>query len=206
MNFIYTKQKKQQDIVLDRPHVLISFIHWVNSTILKNVWLIVRQLPIIAGWWDAPLAIWDLDEAMRIIRSKISYTVWSNLNRFFVHQPAATNSMHLQSTHTPHSQRLQWDLHLEPSRRSAVELFCGNSLCVKTVCFFRRGAPSLMLDGILNVTLSEEKVSTIGVTQGNLALFLCPKSPDSQQTQIQEYEVLDWTHVLIFLKENSSSW
>ena len=137
MNFIYTKQKKQQDIVLDRPHVLISFIHWVNSTILKNVWLIVRQLPIRAGWWDAPLAIWYLDEAMRITRSKISYTVWSNLNRFFVHQPAATNSMHVQSTHTPHSQRLQWDLHLEHGRRSAVELFCGNSLCVKTVWFFR---------------------------------------------------------------------
>ena len=33
--------------------------------------------------------------------------------------------------------------------------------------FFRRGAPSLMLDGILNVTLSEE-VSTTGVTQGNV--------------------------------------
>ena len=72
-----------------------------------------------------------------------------------------------------------------------MELFCGNSLCVKTVCCFRRGAPSLMLDGILKVTLSEEKVFTVGVTQGNLALFLCHNSPDSQQTQIQKYEILD---------------
>ena len=139
-------------------------------------WIIVTLI----SWWIVPLRISVLPEAMRITRNKISYTVWSNLNHFFVHQPAATNSMHLQSTHTPHSQPLQWDLHLEPGRRSAVELFWGNSLCVKTVCCFRRGAPSLMLDGILNVTLSEEMVSTIGVSQGNLALFLCPNSPDSQ--------------------------
>ena len=31
-----------------------------------------------------------------------------------------------------------------------------------------------MFDGILNVTLSEEKVSTIGVIQGNLELLLRP--------------------------------
>ena len=41
-----------------------------------------------------------------------------------------------------------------------MELFCGNSLRVKAVCCLRRGAPSLMLDGMLNATLSEEKVST----------------------------------------------
>ena len=48
-----------------------------------------------------------------------------------------------------------------------------------------------MLDGILKVTLSEEKVFTVGVTQGNLELLLCSNSPDSQQTQIQKYEILD---------------
>ena len=48
-----------------------------------------------------------------------------------------------------------------------------------------------MFDGILNVTLSEEKVSTTGVTQGNLELLLRPNSPDSHQTQIQEGEILD---------------
>ena len=26
----------------------------------KHVWLIVRQLPMKAGWWDTPLALWDL--------------------------------------------------------------------------------------------------------------------------------------------------
>ena len=56
---------------------------------------------------------------------------------------------------------------------------------------FCRGASSFMFDGILNVTLSEEKVSTTGVTQGNLELLLRPNSPDSHQTQIQEGKILD---------------
>ena len=60
-----------------------------------------------------------------------------------------------------------------------MKLFFGNSLGVKAVGCFRRGAPSLMFDGILNVTLSEEKVSTTEVTQGNLKLLLRPNSPDS---------------------------
>ena len=65
-----------------------------------------------------------------------------------------------------------------------MELFCGNSLCAKAVCCFSRGAPSLMFDGILNVNLSEEKVSTTGVIQGDLELLLRPNSPGSHQTQI----------------------
>ena len=56
------------------------------------------------------------------------------------------------------------------------------------------------------MTLSEEKVFTTGVTQGNLELLLCPNSSDSHQTRIQEYEILDWPHILISLKENSSTW
>ena len=72
-----------------------------------------------------------------------------------------------------------------------MEFFCGKSLRVKAVGCFHSGAPSMMFDGILNVTLSEEKVSITGVTQGNLELLLCPNSPDSQQKQIQEYEILD---------------
>ena len=48
-----------------------------------------------------------------------------------------------------------------------------------------------MFDRILNVTLSEEKVSTIGVTQGNQESLLRPNSPDLHQTQIQEDEILD---------------
>ena len=45
-----------------------------------------------------------------------------------------------------------------------VELFRGNSLRVKAFGCFRRGASSLMFDGILNATLSEENISTTGVT------------------------------------------
>ena len=63
-----------------------------------------------------------------------------------------------------------------------------------------------MFDGILNVTLSEEKISTTGVAQGNLKLLFRPNSPVSHQTQIQEDKILDWTHVLISLKETSSTW
>ena len=36
-----------------------------------------------------------------------------------------------------------------------------------------------MFDRVLNVTLTEEKVSTTGVTQGNLELLLPPNSLDS---------------------------
>ena len=56
---------------------------------------------------------------------------------------------------------------------------------------FCRWAPSLMFDRILNVTLSGKKVSTTGVTQGNLKPPLRPNSPDSYQTLIQEDEILD---------------
>ena len=58
-----------------------------------------------------------------------------------------------------------------------MNLSCVNKQCVKPVGCFRTGAPSLMFDGILNVTLSEE-VSTTGATQGNLKLPLPPDSLD----------------------------
>ena len=35
-----------------------------------------------------------------------------------------------------------------------------------------------MFDEVLYATLSEEKISTIAVTQGNLELTLLPNSPD----------------------------
>ena len=72
-----------------------------------------------------------------------------------------------------------------------MKLFRENSLRAKAVGCFRRGTPSLMFDRILNVTLSKDKVSTTGVTQRNLELLLRPNFPDSYQTQIQEYKILD---------------
>ena len=65
-----------------------------------------------------------------------------------------------------------------------MKLFSGNSQRVKPVGCFRRRAPVLMFDGILNVAPSEE-VSTTGVTQENLELPLLPNSLDSHQTQKQ---------------------
>ena len=78
-----------------------------------------------------------------------------------------------------------------------MELFTGNSHRVKSIDCFRRGAPSLMFDRILNVTLSDELLTT-GVTQGNLDIPLLPKSLDS-------VEILDRRHILISFKENSST-
>ena len=61
--------------------------------------------------------------------------------------------MHLQSTYTPHLQHIQSETHLESSRTSAVELYCGKSQRIKATGCFRRKAPSWMFDRILNATL-----------------------------------------------------
>ena len=39
------------------------------------MWLIVRQQPKKAGWWDAPFTLRDLAEAISITRSKVSYSL-----------------------------------------------------------------------------------------------------------------------------------
>ena len=74
-----------------------------------------------------------------------------------IHQSAVTDSMHLQSTYTPHLQHFQSQVHLESGLTYAVELFCGNSQSVKVVGYFRRRALSWifdrMFDRILNATL-----------------------------------------------------
>ena len=44
-----------------------------------------------------------------------------------VHQPAAINSMHLQSTYALLTAPFQSEAHLESSETYAVELFCKNS-------------------------------------------------------------------------------
>ena len=41
----------------------------------KRMWLILRQLSMKAGWWDAPITLWDLVEAANIIPKKtLSYS------------------------------------------------------------------------------------------------------------------------------------
>ena len=49
--------------------------------------------------------------------------VWQSLNHFLPHQPTATNSMHLHSTHTPLLLYLWSDSHLKSDQRSVVEFF-----------------------------------------------------------------------------------
>ena len=149
------------------------------------------------------LTFWDLSEAISIARSKISYILIEP--QPLLCTPTCGCEFHSLVVH-PHptfaapAVRSGYGIRLE----FVVELFCGNSLHVRAVGYFHRGAPSLMFDKVLNVTPSEE-VSTTGVTQGNLKLLLHPNSSDSHQTQIQEDEILDWCHVRISLKENSST-
>ena len=54
---IHTKHKTIRSNLGDpRLHSLEGeFIYWVDKA--KNVWLTVGQLPIKAGWWDAPPAL-----------------------------------------------------------------------------------------------------------------------------------------------------
>ena len=40
----------------------------------KHVWLIVRQMIMTSGWWDAPIALWDLARAISIT----TFRVWKN--------------------------------------------------------------------------------------------------------------------------------
>ena len=105
--------------------------------------------------------------------------VWSNRNKLLVHQPAATNSMHLQPTQTPiysTSSRMRiWN--------SVGSLWWHFSDGFQIVDCFLIGAPSLMFDRILNATLSQDKLSTTWVPQGNVELSLPPNSLDSHQTQ-----------------------
>ena len=100
-------------------------------------------------------------------------------------RPACNYEFHAPAFHpinTPHSQHLRLDPHLESCRKSVVGRFCGRSQRVKAVGCFRRRAQSLMFDGIVRETLSEE-VSTNAVTQVNLKLAPPPNSFDSHQTQ-----------------------
>ena len=116
-----------------------------------------------------------------VTRSKIFYSFIQPLLLFCA--PAFGYEFYSwQSTHTPHSQHLQSDPHLQSSWKSVVEPFCGNSQHIKIVGCFRRGTLLLMFNGILSATLSKEKISTTGVTQGNLELLLPPFFPVSHQT------------------------
>ena len=149
----------------------------------------------------ATLAFSNLVSPSRITTSGIprlpevsSLIVWSNLHSFLVHQPAATNSMHWQSTHTPHTQHLQSDPHLQSSWRSVVESFCRHSQHVKTVGYFRRGTQSLMFDWILSATLSKDKISTTGILNSSSLLFLLipPNLGRTPHSHFLERELIHW--------------
>ena len=166
------------------------------------MWLIVRLLLMKAGWWDAPLTFRGLVETISITRSKISYNFLEP--QPLLCTPACGYEFHALVVHPhPHIRSASSHIHIWKPAGSLWWSFFAETVYVLRPWAVRRGAPSLMFVGILNVTLFEEKVTTTGVTQRTLKLFLRPNSPDSHQTQIQEDEILDWPHVLISL--NSST-
>ena len=114
----------------------------------------------------------------------LSLIVWSSLNYYHVHQPVATNSMHLQSTYTPYLQHLSnqrhiWNpfKHLQWSflQKQSTSLGCWTGFYV-------------WLCPIIHYSLQKVwgEASITGVTQGNLRLTLLPNSLDLHQTQKQK--------------------
>ena len=95
-----------------------------------------------------------------------------SLNHLPVHQPAATNSMHLYSTHNRHLQHLWSDQHLKSDQRPVMELF--DVFRPLTVFVEELRCWCLATQGFHRVS-----------TTGNLELLLPPNSPDSYQSQIQ---------------------
>ena len=118
-----------------------AYQFWYWNLCWKNLW---------GGERKRYLLIFSCRDAFNVGR-------WGLVQPSFIQQSWVTNSMHLQTTYSPHLQYLQSEVHLESSQTSAVELFCGNSQGVKTVDYFRKRAPSCifgsMFDKTLNATL-----------------------------------------------------
>ena len=56
----------------------------------KHTWLLVRQLIITAGWWDAPLALWDLAKAISITK----FIIWNhNIGKRGLFEKGRTNTL-----------------------------------------------------------------------------------------------------------------
>ena len=119
-------------------------------------------------------------------------------------QPVVTNSLHLQSSYTPHLQEHQSEAYLESSQTSAVE----------AVGYFRGRAPPWMFDRILNATLSNNSLwFEEGLRRSFPPMGLHKRIQDSHcllilliYTKNQQSEILDRPCVLISLsstrKEN----
>ena len=132
--------------------------------------------------------------ASRITTSNISKSpqirfliVWSSIYYFPVHQPAVTNSLHLQSAYAPHLQHLQSEAHLESSQTSVMGPFFSKIFNVLMPLFiFAEELHRGCLTGFLSYYSSKvwgKKLSTTGATQSNLGLPLPPNSTDLHQKQ-----------------------
>ena len=130
-----------------------------------------------------------------------------SLKYFPVHQPAATNFMHLQSTYTPHLQHLSnqkpmWN----PVKHLRWCFFCGISQSLRAVGCFRKRASSWMFDRILTaILLINLSNLTEALRRSFLPLGLHKGILDSPCLLIlliytkQQDEILNWPRVLISL-------
>ena len=112
------------------------------------MWLIVRQQPMKASWWDAPLTIQDLAEAMSITRNSISYSLIEPQPLLCI--PACGCKFYALVLY-PQSTFTAPPVWSSNGNRSEV---CFGAFLQKQSqadgCFCR-GAPSLVFDEILNV-------------------------------------------------------
>ena len=181
-----------------------------NATLSNNFLQLLEGLrrssaPLVLGILDSPglpcqsarlvpgySQLNHLKRDSQVTRSQISYSLIQPL--LLPSAPACHYEFHALAVH-PHPTLTVPPVRsaLQSSQRSVVEPFSGNIQHVKAVGCFCRGTWPLMFDRILTATLSKEKISATGVTQGNLEL-LPPVSPDSHQTNTIRYKLGLTTH------------
>ena len=65
----------------------------------QTMWLIIRQLPINTGWWNAVLTLWNLAEAISLNKAIICFLPAPNM-AFCPMQPMQPLSTHRQLKHS----------------------------------------------------------------------------------------------------------
>ena len=101
-----------------------------------HVWIIFRLLPMKAGWWDAPLALWNLAETICMILTMGGSPFWSHGGSLAVKflPQLSTHPTPIPSEPSPkrfphrHYQELQ-SSHNSPTRRTHSTVYTLSPCC-----------------------------------------------------------------------------